>query len=170
MGFWERSENWPECTQIIHWKMQVTKGNLNFTCLENALFESVLRTKYVDMAGTPLPCLQTVVSLWRAGEKPLQRTFASLIEPPSSAKDECIKQVKALVPPQHNPAENLLSLLVYVLHKTQNFTFLRRSRAKTAKKCTKKGDACAKLLFSLLTLFRPERGGALILGTFLAKK
>ena len=39
------------------------------------------------------------------------------------------------------------SSLVYVLHKTRNKAFFRRSRAKTAKKCTKKHDARAKLLF-----------------------
>ena len=46
----------------------------------------------------------------------------------------------------------ILSLLVYVLHKTRNKTFSRRSRAKTGKKCTKKCDARAKLLFCLLNL------------------
>ena len=39
------------------------------------------------------------------------------------------------------------SLSVYVLHKT------RRSRAKTAKKCTKKRDARTKLLFCLSTYY-----------------
>ena len=39
------------------------------------------------------------------------------------------------------------SLLVYVLHKTCNEAFSRRSRARTVKKCTKKRDARAKLLF-----------------------
>ena len=36
---------------------------------------------------------------------------------------------------------------VYVLHKTCNYAFSRRSRARTVKKCTKKRDARAKLLF-----------------------
>ena len=45
-------------------------------------------------------------------------------------------------------------LLVCVLHKTRNQAFSRRSRAKTGKKCTKKRDARAKLLFcSLNQLF-----------------
>ena len=68
MESWERSENWPECTQIIHWKMQVTKGNLNFTCLENALFELILRTKICRRGW------DTTTPLWRAGEKPLRAT------------------------------------------------------------------------------------------------
>ena len=38
-------------------------------------------------------------------------------------------------------------MLVYVLHKTRNKAFSRRSRAMTAKKCTKKRDAGAMLLF-----------------------
>ena len=38
--------------------------------------------------------------------------------------------------------------LNYLLHKTWNLDVLRRCRAVTAKKCTKKRDACAKLLFS----------------------
>ena len=42
------------------------------------------------------------------------------------------------------------SLLVYVLHKPQNLAFSRRSHAKTGKKCTKKRDARAKLLFCSL--------------------
>ena len=42
------------------------------------------------------------------------------------------------------------SLLVYVLYKRRNQAFLRRSRAKTGKKWTKKCDARAKLLFCLL--------------------
>ena len=41
------------------------------------------------------------------------------------------------------------SLLVYVLHKTRNLAFSCRSPAKTAKKCTKKCAARAKLLFYL---------------------
>ena len=44
------------------------------------------------------------------------------------------------------------SLLVYVLHKTRNQALSRRSRAKTGKKCTKKCDVRAKLLFCLLKL------------------
>ena len=44
------------------------------------------------------------------------------------------------------------SLLVYFLCKTWNQAFSRRSRAVTAKKCTKKRDARAKLLFWLLNL------------------
>ena len=43
-------------------------------------------------------------------------------------------------------------MLVHVLHKTQNYAFSRRSRAKTGKKCTKKCDARAKLLFCLFNL------------------
>ena len=47
------------------------------------------------MAGTPLPCKQ-----WFLYEGPerdhWERLFASLIEPPSTATDEYIKQVKAL--------------------------------------------------------------------------
>ena len=42
------------------------------------------------------------------------------------------------------------SLLVYVLHKTCNKAFSRRSRARTVKKCTKKRDARAKLLFCVI--------------------
>ena len=42
------------------------------------------------------------------------------------------------------------SLPVYVLHKTRNKVFSRRSRAKTTKKCTKKRDARTKSLFCLL--------------------
>ena len=42
------------------------------------------------------------------------------------------------------------SLLVYIHLKTRNWSFSRRSRAKTAKKCTKKGDVRAKLLFCAL--------------------
>ena len=42
------------------------------------------------------------------------------------------------------------SLPVYVLHKTRNKVFSRRSRAKTAKKWTKKRDARTKCLFCLL--------------------
>ena len=42
------------------------------------------------------------------------------------------------------------SSLVYILHETQNKAFSRRSRAKTEKKCTKKHDTRAKLLFCLL--------------------
>ena len=46
------------------------------------------------------------------------------------------------------------SLLVYVLHKPQNLAFSCRRHAKTGKKCTKKRDARAKLLFcSLNQLF-----------------
>ena len=44
------------------------------------------------------------------------------------------------------------SLLVYVLHKTGNYSFSPRSRAKTAKKCTKKCDGRAKLLLCLTNL------------------
>ena len=42
------------------------------------------------------------------------------------------------------------SLLVYVLHKTRNQAFSRRSRAKTGMKCTKKRDAPAFCLLNLL--------------------
>ena len=42
------------------------------------------------------------------------------------------------------------SLFDYVLHKKRNLAFSRRSRAKTAKKCSKKCDARAKLLFCFL--------------------
>ena len=49
------------------------------------------------------------------------------------------------------------SLLVYVLHKTRNLAFSRRSREKTAKKCTKKCAARAKLLFCLLTFRRTSK-------------
>ena len=44
-------------------------------------------------------------------------------------------------------------LLAYILHKTWNWALLCYSGAKTAKKCTKKCDALAKLLFRLLNLF-----------------
>ena len=47
----------------------------------------------------------------------------------------------------------MLLLLVYVIHLTRNLASSRRSRAKKAKKCTKKCDARAKL-FSL----RSRRG------------
>ena len=42
------------------------------------------------------------------------------------------------------------SLPVYVLHKTRNKVFSRRSRPNTAKKCTKKRYARTKCLFCLL--------------------
>jgi len=46
-----------------------------------------------------------------------------------------------------------ISLLpVYVLHETLNKAFSRLSRAKAAKKCTKKSAARTKLLFCLLYL------------------
>ena len=44
------------------------------------------------------------------------------------------------------------SSLVYVLHKTCNQTFSLRSRESTVKKCTKKRDARAKLLFCVINL------------------
>ena len=50
----------------------------------------------------------------------------------------------------------MLLLLVYVIHLTRNLASSRRSRAKKAKKCTKKCDARAKL-FSL----RSHRGRVL---------
>ena len=40
----------------------------------------------------------------------------------------------------------------YVLHKTRNEAFFRRSRAKREKKCTVKRDGRTRLLFSLLNL------------------
>ena len=40
--------------------------------------------------------------------------------------------------------------LVYILHKTGNQAFSRRSRVVTARKCTKKHDARGKLLFCLI--------------------
>ena len=46
----------------------------------------------------------------------------------------------------------ILSLLVFVLHKTWNQAFSCGSCAGTAKKCTKKCDAFAKLLFCLVKL------------------
>ena len=91
MEFWERSENWPECTQIIHWKMQVTKGNLNFTCLENALFELILRTK-ICRHGWDTTTLRAVVSLWRTGKKSLRVTVCFL----DRAVLQCHGRVKAL--------------------------------------------------------------------------
>ena len=48
--------------------------------------------------------------------------------------------------------EWILSLLVYVLHKTWNQAFSRVVVQLTAKKCTKKRDARAKLLFCLVKL------------------
>ena len=51
----------------------------------------------------------------------------------------------------HKEKENL-PLLVYVLHETWNWAFSRGSRAVTAKKCTKKRDALAKMLFCLVKL------------------
>ena len=48
--------------------------------------------------------------------------------------------------------KKLLSSLVYVLHKTWNWAFSSRSRVVTAKKCTKKRDARANLLFCLINL------------------
>ena len=48
--------------------------------------------------------------------------------------------------------DKISSLLVYVLHKTRNKAFLRRDHAKTGKKCTKKRDTGAKLLFCFLNL------------------
>ena len=44
------------------------------------------------------------------------------------------------------------SLFVNVRHKTRILAFSRPNRAKTVKKCTKKCDARAKLLFCLLNL------------------
>ena len=44
------------------------------------------------------------------------------------------------------------SSLVYVLHKTCNWAFLRLSRARKVKKCTKKRDARRKLLFCVISL------------------
>ena len=44
------------------------------------------------------------------------------------------------------------SSLVYVLHKTCNWAFSRRSRARTVKKCKKRRDARAKLLFCIINL------------------
>ena len=41
------------------------------------------------------------------------------------------------------------SSLVYVLHKTCNYAFSRRSRARTVKKCTKKRDARCKVIVLL---------------------
>ena len=46
----------------------------------------------------------------------------------------------------------ILSLPISVLLKTRNWAFSRSSRAKTAKKCTKKCTARAKLLCCLLNL------------------
>ena len=51
----------------------------------------------------------------------------------------------------------MLSLLVQVLRKTRNKLFSRPSRAKTAKKYTKKCDVLAKLLFHLLNLLIFQR-------------
>ena len=53
----------------------------------------------------------------------------------------------------------ILSLLVQVLRKTRNKLFSRPSRAKTARKCTEKCEARAKLLFWILNLlfFRRPR-------------
>ena len=48
--------------------------------------------------------------------------------------------------------DKISSLLVCVLHKTRNKAFLRRGHAKTGKKCTKKRDTRAKLLFCFLNL------------------
>ena len=48
--------------------------------------------------------------------------------------------------------EWILLLLVYVLHKTWNLVFSRVVVQLTAKKCTKKRDARAKLLFCLIKL------------------
>ena len=44
----------------------------------------------------------------------------------------------------------LSSLLVYVLHKTRDQAFPRRSRAKTANKCTTKIDARSIFIFLLI--------------------
>ena len=46
--------------------------------------------------------------------------------------------------------QKILPSLVYVLHKTWNWAFSRRSRAVTVKKCRKKRDARTELLFCLL--------------------
>ena len=53
----------------------------------------------------------------------------------------------------------LSPLLVYVLHKTRDQAFPRRSRAKTANKCTTKLDARSNFIFCLLNLlvFRRSR-------------
>ena len=48
------------------------------------------------------------------------------------------------------------SLIVHVLTKKRNWAFSRRSRAVTAKKCTQKRDAPAKLLFFLINLDPPN--------------
>ena len=54
--------------------------------------------------------------------------------------------------PSSKKRKTISSSLVYVLHKTWNWAFSRRSRAVTVKKCTKKRDARAELLFCLLNL------------------
>ena len=51
----------------------------------------------------------------------------------------------------------ILSLLVQVLRKTRNKLFSRPSRAKTAKKYTKRRHVLAKLLFRLLNLLIFQR-------------
>ena len=52
--------------------------------------------------------------------------------------------------PSSRKRKTISSSLVYVLHKTWNWIFSRRSRAVTAKKFTKKRAARAELLFCLL--------------------
>ena len=54
--------------------------------------------------------------------------------------------------PSSKKGKTISSSLVYVLHKTWNWIFSRRSRAVTAKKFTKKRAARAELLFCLLNL------------------
>ena len=54
--------------------------------------------------------------------------------------------------PSSRKRKTISSSLVYVLHKTCNWIFSRRSRAVTAKKFTKKRAARAELLFCLLNL------------------
>ena len=54
--------------------------------------------------------------------------------------------------PSSKKRKTISSSLVFVLHKTWNWIFSRRSRAVTAKKFTKKRAARAELLFCVLNL------------------
>ena len=66
-------------------------------------------------------------------------TLSNVCEPSRSWIPNSLIQIKR--------EKKNLSLLVYILYKTLNSVVSRRSRAVTAKKCTKKRDVRAKLLF-----------------------
>ena len=78
-------------------------------------------------------------SLYSDYSYPLCQMWAN---PPEAEFQETISSLRK--------RNKISSLLVYVLHKTRNQAFSPRIRAKTGKKCTKKCEARAKLLFCLI--------------------